>query len=61
MAIDITTRENAQALIETQLIRSIQQDVPKESIFMQLATRLPNMTSNQSKMPVLDVDRKSVV
>ena len=55
MTIDITTRENAQALIETQLIRSIQQDVPKESVFMQLATRLPNMTSNQSKMPVLDV------
>lgn len=54
MAIDITTRENVQALIETQLIKSIQQDVPKESVFMRLATRLPNMTSNQTKMPVLD-------
>ena len=40
----IINREKAEALIREQIIESIQQDAPKNSIFMQLARRLPNMT-----------------
>lgn len=48
-------REQAEALIREQIINSIQQDAPKSSVFMQLAKKLPNMTSKQTTMPVLDM------
>ena len=34
---------------------TIQQDVPKSSIVMQLGTRLANMTSNRPRSPVLSM------
>lgn len=55
MADNIISRTGAEALIRDQLINTIQQDVPKSSIVMQLATRLANMTSNQTKIPVLSM------
>lgn len=55
MAANIIARTGAEALIRDQLINTIQQDVPKSSIVMQLATRLANMTSNQTKIPVLSM------
>lgn len=51
---NITNREAAEALIRQQIIDSIVQDAPKSSIIMQLGRRLPNMTSNQTRMRVLD-------
>lgn len=51
MAIDAIARNKAEALIREQLVNTIQQDVPKSSIVMQLGTRLANMTSNQTKIP----------
>lgn len=55
MPIHITSRADAEALIQEQLIHTIQQDAPKQSIFMQLARKLPNMTSKQTRIPVLDM------
>lgn len=55
MADNIIARTGAEALIRDQLVNTIQQDVPKSSIVMQLATRLANMTSNQTKIPVLSM------
>lgn len=55
MAANIIARTGAEALIRDQLVNTIQQDVPKSSIVMQLATRLANMTSNQTKIPVLSM------
>ena len=34
---DMISRQQAEALIQEQLINTIQQDTPKNSIFMQLA------------------------
>lgn len=48
-------REQAEALIQEQLINTIQQDAPKQSTFMRLARKLPNMTSKQTRIPVLDM------
>lgn len=48
-------REQAEALIQEQLIHTIQQDAPKQSVFMGLARKLPNMTSKQTRIPVLDM------
>ena len=48
-------REAAEALIQEQLADSIQQDMPQASIFMRLAKRLPNMTGNQTRIPVVDM------
>lgn len=48
-------RQAAEALIQEQLIATISQDAPKQSIFMQLARKLPNMTSKQTRIPVLDM------
>lgn len=48
-------RSNAEALIQEQLISTIAQDAPKQSIFMQLGRKLPNMTSKQTRIPVLDM------
>lgn len=52
---NIINRERAEALIREQITPSIFQDVPKQSAFMQMARRLPNMTSSQTRMRVLDV------
>ncbi len=49
------TREQAEALIQEQLIGTIQQKAPEQSIFMRLARKLPNMTSKQTRVPVLDM------
>lgn len=50
----IINRADAEALIQEQLVAAIVQDQPKNSIFLQLARRLPNMTSGQTRMRVLD-------
>lgn len=52
---EIINRENAEALIREQVVSTIFKDSPKESVFMSLAHRLPNMTSNQTRIPVLDM------
>ncbi len=52
---NMISRADAEALIQEQLISTIQQDTPKSSIFMQLARKLPNMTSKQTRMKVLDM------
>lgn len=51
----IVDRQAAESLIQEQLIDTIQQDAPKQSVFMQLARKLPNMTSKQTRVPVLDM------
>ena len=51
----LINREAAEALIQEQLVNSIQQDTPKNSVFMSLARKLPNMTSKQTRIPVLDM------
>lgn len=50
----IIDRTRAEALIQEQLAPTIIQDVAKESKFLRYAKRLPNMTSNQTRMRVLD-------
>ena len=54
MAVNITSRADAEAIIREQVISTIFQDAPKQSTFMSLARKLPNMTSNQTRMRVLD-------
>lgn len=51
----IVDRTKAEALIQEQLINTIQQDTPKQSSFMAMARKLPNMTSKQTRIPVLDM------
>lgn len=51
----IVSREAAEALIQEQIINTISQDTPKQSVFMGLARKLPNMTSKQTRIPVLDM------
>lgn len=51
----IVSREAAEALIQEQLVSTIFQDAPVSSVFMQLARKLPNMTSKQTRVPVLDM------
>lgn len=51
----IVDRQAVEALIQEQLVNTIQQDAPKQSVFMGLARKLPNMTSKQTRMPVLDM------
>ena len=51
----IVDRQAAEALIQEQLINTIQQEAPKQSVFMALAKKLPNMTSNQTRVPVLNM------
>ncbi|MCI8955619.1 MAG: phage major capsid protein [Eubacterium sp.] len=54
MAVEITNREAAEAIIREQIVEAISQDVPKSSAFMALAKKLPNMTSKQTRIRVLD-------
>lgn len=48
-------RQAAEALIQEQLIDTIQQEGIQQSVFMQLARKLSNMTSKQTRVPVLDM------
>lgn len=50
----IISREQAEALIREQVVPQIFQDVPKTSAVMSLARKLPNMTSKQTRIRVLD-------
>ncbi len=52
---DIISREMAEALIQEQVQNTVFQDAPKESAFLKMARRLPNMTSKQTRLPVLDL------
>lgn len=52
---NIIDRAHAEALIQEQVVGTIFQDAPKQSVFMSLARKLPNMTSKQTKIPVLDM------
>lgn len=54
MPVNITNRENAEAIIRQQVVSTIFQDAPKQSVFMSMARKLPNMTSNQTRIRVLD-------
>ena len=54
MAVNITNRADAEAIIREQIVSSIFQDAPKNSVFMGMARKLPNMTSNQTRIRVLD-------
>ena len=55
MSTQSISRTDAEAIIQEQVISTIIQDVPKQSIFMQLAHKLPNMTSKQTRVRVLDI------
>lgn len=55
MPVNATLLQQAEALIHEQVVNSIMQDTPKQSIVMQLGRRLPNMTSNQTRVPVLSM------
>lgn len=54
MGVNITNRADAEALIREQIQQAIFQDAPKQSVFMSMARKLPNMTSNQTRIRVLD-------
>lgn len=47
-------RTEAEALIQEQVVNTIFQDAPKQSVFLSMARKLPNMTSNQTRIRVLD-------
>ena len=54
MAYDsMINRTGAADLIPVQVSREIIQEVPTQSVFLRLANRMPNMTSKQTKMPVM--------
>lgn len=55
MPAEIITRQDAEALIQEQLINSIAQDGIQESIALRLLRKLPNMTSRTTRIPVLDM------
>lgn len=55
MAVEIVSRESAEALIHDQIVSTVFQDAPKNSILMQLGRKLPNMTSKQTRVPVLSM------
>ncbi|MFR8011664.1 MAG: DNA methyltransferase [Clostridia bacterium] len=46
MPVNATLLQQAEALIHEQVVNSIMQDTPKQSVVMQLGRRLTNMTSN---------------
>ena len=50
----IISREKAEAIIREQVVQQIFQDAPKQSAFLGMARKLPNMTSNQTRIRVLD-------
>lgn len=54
MPVNIVSRADAEALIREQIVSTIFQDAPKQSVFMSMARKLPNMTSKQTRIRVLD-------
>lgn len=54
MPVNITNRADAEALIRQQIVSTIFQGAPRQSVFMSMARKLPNMTSNQTRIRVLD-------
>ncbi len=54
MPVHITSRQDAEAIIREQVVQTIFQDAPKQSVFMSMAKKLPNMTSKQTRIRVLD-------
>lgn len=54
MSVNITNRQDAEAIIREQVVQTIFQEAPKQSVFMSLAKKLPNMTSKQTRIRVLD-------
>lgn len=52
---NIISREQAEALIREQVVPEIFQKAPAQSTFLGLARKLPNMTSKQTRIRVLDV------
>ena len=48
------TRSDAEALISTQVINDIIEGVVTQSTVLQMGRKLPNMTSNKTRMKVLD-------
>ena len=46
MPVHITSRSDAEAIIREQVVSTIFQDAPKQSVFMSMARKLPNMTSD---------------
>lgn len=54
MGVNIVNRADAEAIIREQIVDAIVQDTPKSSVFMALAKKLPNMTSKQTRIRVLD-------
>jgi len=50
---DYISRTNAAALIPDEVSREIIQELPTQSVFMRLATRMPTMTRKQLKIPVM--------
>ena len=54
MGVNIVNRADAEALIREQVVATIFQDAPKQSVFMGMARKLPNMTSKQTRIRVLD-------
>lgn len=51
----IVSREKVEALIREQVVSQIFQETPKQSTFLSLARKLPNMTSKQTRIRVLDL------
>ncbi len=54
MPTNIVNREKAEALISAQVQKEIIQGPITSSVIMSKATKLPNMTSNQTRIKVLD-------
>ena len=50
----ITDRKNASALMKPEQVTAIQKMVGERSVVLSRMRRLPNMTSKQTRMPVLD-------
>jgi len=53
-ATSIVNRADSEAIIREQIVDAIAQDAPKSSVFMAMAKKLPNMTSKQTRIRVLD-------
>lgn len=54
MPVNITSRADAEALIREQIVATVFQEAPKQSVFLSMARKLPNMTSKQTRIRVLD-------
>lgn len=52
---DSILRQQAEALIQEQLVNTVFQGVPANSAVLSMMHKLPNMTSKQTRIPVLDL------